>query len=321
MKNLTLLVFLIVVLSGHCKSDRSGVIDLGYKPDRAELFAPGYISTNLYERDIAITARGDEIIFTLSDYKQSRRCLVRVRKTGNLWGEKEILSFSGLYNDIEPCFSSDGNKLFFASDRPIKAGSPANDYNIWVTKRLDDGWSEPEPLPPAINTERNEFFPSVSSNNNLYFTSVRENGIGNEDIFLSRNVEGVYMEPQPLDTNINSENFEFNTWVNPDEKLIIFSSYGRKDDMGGGDLYYSKKDIQGNWIKAVNMGPEINSDKLDYCPFLDISRANFYFTSERAAPLNKKIQNINELEEYASGILNGMGNIYRISIDKIMNRN
>ncbi len=131
----------------------------------------------------------------------------------------------------------------------------------------------------------------------------------------------MYKEPQPLDTNINTGNYEFNAYVNPEENLIIFSSYGRKDDIGGGDLYYSKKDNQGNWTKAVNMGPRINSDKLDYCPFVDFSRANFYFTSERTASLNKKIKTINELEEYSAGILNGMGNIYRINIDKIMGVN
>ncbi len=122
MKNLIVIIILTSALLSQCQSDKSRVIDLGYKPDHAELFAPGYISTNLYERDIAITAGGDEIIFTLSDYKQSRRCLVRVRKTGNQWGEKEILSFSGLYNDIEPCLSMDGSKLYFASDRPLEAG-------------------------------------------------------------------------------------------------------------------------------------------------------------------------------------------------------
>jgi hypothetical protein len=318
MKNIILIASLSVILLSRCKTDKPGYIDLEYKPGQVELFAPGIVSTNLYERDIAISTGGDEIIYTSGDYKQSRRCLVCIRKTGNEWGKKEILSFSGQYNDIEPCFSVDGDKLYFASDRPIEKASKKSDYNIWVSERIKNGWSDPEPLQPTINTDKDEFFPSISRNNNLYFTSVRANGIGNEDILLSRYVDGEYSVPVPLDTNINSSAYEFNAYVSPNEDLIIFSSYGRKDDLGGGDLYYSKKYKSGNWTKSVNMGPLINSDKLDYCPFVDIPRGNFYFTSERILPTEKRITDISELERLANNVLNGMGNIYRINIDKII---
>jgi hypothetical protein len=157
----------------------------------------------------------------------------------------------------------------------------------------------------------------LGKGNNLYFTAVRENGPGKEDIYLSRFVDGKYLEPVPLDTNVNSTTWEFNAYVNPEENLIIFSSYGRKDDMGGGDLYYSKKDQNGNWLPSVNMGSRINSDKLDYCPFMDIPRGNFYFTSDRMGNPSGRIKNVSEIDHLANNILNGMGNIYRISSDQL----
>jgi hypothetical protein len=135
---------------------------------------------------------------------------------------------------------------------------------------------------------------------------------------LSKFADGKYSDPEPLGTSINSPADEFNAYINPDENLIIFSSYGRNDEMGGGDLYYSKKDKNDIWTPAVNMGPLINSDKLDYCPFVDGARGNFYFTSERTSSIDKRMENVTELEEYSNGILNGMGNIYRISIKEIM---
>jgi len=42
------------------------------------------------------------------------------------------------------------------------------------------------------------------------------------------------------------------------EKFIIFSVYGRKDDNGGGDLYVNRKNENGEWMKA-NPGITINS--------------------------------------------------------------
>lgn len=307
---------LFVFLLNQCQLDKLNEVDLEYTPHNVELFAGNFISTKLYERDIAISPHGDEIIFTLSDYKQSKRCLGKIEKLGSGWGKKEILSFSGQYSDIEPCFSVNGNELFFASDRPTKEDTARGDYNIWVSKRTNNGWSEPNPLKSTINSDKDEFFPSITKNGNLYFTSVRDNGIGSEDIFLSRLVDGEYTDPVPLDSNINTPTFEFNAYVNQEEDILIFSSYGRKDDFGGGDLYYSKKNKEGNWMTAVNMGPNINSNKLDYCPFIDISSGNFYFTSERVLLNDKKIENVSELEGMANDVLNGMGNIYRVHFDK-----
>ncbi len=316
MKSRVLIIFLPLIFLSQCHPDKRSGIYLGYASDNVELFAENFVSTNLYERDIAISSAGDEIIFTLGDYKQSKRCLVSIRKKAGKWGDKEILSFSGLYNDIEPFFSPDGNKLYFSSDRPLEAVSSKRNYNIWVSDRTASGWGEPEPLPSAINTINDEFFPSVSKNGNLYFTSVRGNGVGHEDIFLSRFTEGVYSDPQPLDTNINTSFWEFNACINPEETLIIFSSYGRKDDMGEGDLYFSRKDSHGAWMPAVNFGPPINSDKLDYSPFIDIPRANLYFTSERMQSVAGRIDNVREVEDIAGNVLNGMGNIYRVHLDK-----
>ncbi len=301
----------------QCHTGKPIQIDLGSVPSRVEVFADGIVSTTLFERDIAISPDGNEIIFTLGDYRQSRRCLVRFVKVDGMWSKKEILSFSGRYHDIEPAFSVDGKKLFFASNRPVGADSTRSDYNIWVSDRTGHTWGEPQPLMQEINSRQDEFYPSVSRNGNLYFTSVRENGVGSEDIFVSRWVDGSYLYPEPLDSAINTSTYEFNAYVTPDEDLIIFSSFGRKDDLGGGDLYYSRKDKFGNWKPALNMGPKVNSAYIDFCPFIDFQRGNFYFTSQRVIPSDAKLQSISELEEYSNGVLNGMGNIFRVGLNEI----
>lgn len=310
MKKTEFILFLLsLILCIKCNSGGSS-IDLDYQPDTLSIFSENFISTNLNERDIAISPAGDEIIYTLNDYKSTIRCLVAIKKTNGKWGKKEILNISGQYHDIEPCFSADGNKLFFASDRPVSTGSQRKDYNIWVSERTDTGWSPPSPLPPVINTEDDEFFPSVSRNNNLYFTAARQQGIGKEDIFLSRYIAGSYSDPLPLDTAVNSPAWEFNAWISPGEDMIIFTSFGRDDDIGGGDLYFSEKDENNNWKPAKNLGPAINSSRIDYCPFIDLPRGNLYFTSDRF--IERKITGPQDVESFAKGILNGMGNIYRV---------
>ena len=300
-----------------CSLSKEPEVDLTANPTELELFGEGFISTSLFERDIAIAPDGKEIIYTLGNFNQSLRCLVSVKKTGESWEEARILPFSGRFNDIEPFFSTDGATLYFASNRPMDTDTTRTDYNIWAVNRTAKGWGIPSPIDTLINSKADEFYPSVSANGNLYYTTTREEGKGNEDIFLSRLIDGEYSSPMALDSAINTKAYEFNAYITPEEDLIIFSSFGREDGYGGGDLYYSKKDENGNWKKARNMGGAINSNGLDYCPFLDLTRGNFYFSSDRTKANDVGFRTVDELKDSAYGILNGMGNIYRIGLKQL----
>ncbi len=305
------------IMMSSCKNQESTTTSftLDYTADSVEIVSRGIISTALYERDIAISPSGDELLFTRGDHHQNYMTLMRMEKKNGLWEMPKVLPFSGKFKDIEPFISPDGNKLYFASDRPMPGHSGQGDYNIWVCDKTGKGWSGPSPLDSQINTSGNEFYPSVSGNGNLYFTASKPGGFGNEDIWLSRFVNGQYQQPVPLDSNVNSETWEFNAFVSPDESLIIFSSFGRKDGLGGGDLYYSQKNASGSWSPAIHFKNDINSDKLDFCPFYDARNKILYFTSERMDGSPNTINSAACLDSLANSILNGNGNIYRVKFD------
>ncbi len=312
-----ILIFIALLTAIGCKKETIRPIAIKSTPQALEIFGKGSISTKLYERDLAISPDGKEIIYTLGDYKQQKRCLVHMKKSGDKWIGPTILPISGTYQDIEPFVTPDGSALYFASNRPIFGDESRTDYNIWHARKKANDWSDPVPLDSIINTKGDEFYPSLSSNGNLYFTATKKKGVGLEDIFVSRKKQGHYQNPKVLDTAINSKQYEFNAYVSPDENLLIFSSFGRKDDLGGGDLYISRKDLNGNWSPAKNLGEKINSDKLDYCPFIDFKRGNFYFTSERVEFDPKQSIQIEDIKQFADKEQNGFGNIYRIGIEKL----
>jgi hypothetical protein len=294
-----------------CVEEVSHGPDLTVQPDTLEIFGPGTISTGLYERDIAISPDGDELIYTLGNHKQTSRCMVSIKRTESGWGPKQILPFSGTYHDIEPAFTVDGKTLFFASTRPMPNDTTRDDYNIWKVDFMDGNWGEPLALNDLINTPGGEYYPSLTKNGDLYFTATREGGIGKEDIYVSRLSDGVYQQPEVLDSNINTTTFEFNAFINPDEDVLIFGSYGREDDMGGGDMYISRKQADGTWSMARNMGAPFNSATLDYCPFIDYPRGNFYFTSERK--IERKAVTVEDFVQIADMPGNGLGDLYRIA--------
>ena len=94
------------------------------------------------------------------------------------------------YQDIEPFYSNNGNRLYFSSNRPIYNDKTRADYNIWYSDRINGNWTEPVALDSIINTRSDEFFPSLSNKGSLFFTATRDYGMGKEDIFMAEFIDG-----------------------------------------------------------------------------------------------------------------------------------
>ena len=154
-----------------------------------------------------------------------------IQKNKEGWSIPKTVSFTGNYRDLEPAFSSDGNRLFFVSNRPLHKDSiNPKDYDIWYVDKVDGVWSKPKNMGMPINTKAHEFYPSVTKNGDLYFTVEREGTVGREDIFVSRVKDGVYQEPTSIRGGVNTKYFEFNGYVSPDESYLIFSGNDRKKE-------------------------------------------------------------------------------------------
>ena len=292
-------------------------IDLAGTPPQPRLFAEGIISTSLNERDFAIAPDGREIYFTITVPQSTFQTIVFMRKDGVSWSKPQVTPFAGRFSDLEPAFSPDGKRLYFASNRPVSGNKP-KDFDIWVVERAGNTWGEPRNLGAPVNTLADEFYPSVAKNGNLYYTGQYDGGVGKEDIYVSAWSGGAYTQPVALDTMVNSGFYEFNAFIDPDEQFIIFSSFGRNDDTGRGDLYISIKDKSGKWTKARNL-QVANSERLDYCPYVSPDKKVFFFTSERSAlPVSFDSRtSYEEISRISRSALNGTGNIYWMQFDSL----
>jgi Tol biopolymer transport system component len=276
------------------------------------------VSTTFSERDVAISPDGSEMLYTIMTGQHIFSAIVYIRKEKNGWSAPAVAPFSGKFRDLEPAFSPDGTKIYFSSNRPVQ-GKSSTDFDIWVVDKVNGKWQEEaKNLGAPVNTTKDEFYPSATKSGNLYFTAEYGNGIGKEDIYVTSFVNGVYSQPVPLDTAVNSKTWEFNAFVSMDEKYILFTSYGRKDDSGGGDLYMSIKE-NGVWQKAKAL-TLINSKALDYCPFLSFDQKSLYFTSARHAMTGsyEKPVTYDQLLSILTDKQNGTDNIYWISFEEVL---
>jgi Tol biopolymer transport system component len=244
-------LFLILFFLCPVIADSQSLISFANPPSTPELLAEGIISTSRKERDFALSPDGTEIFYTIQSPVQGvfQTILYRKKNLQGQWSEPVIAPFAGNYSDLEPVFTADGSKIFFSSNRP-ESGTEPKDFDLWFVEKKNGVWGDPKNIGAAVNTIADEYYPSIANNGNLYFTAAYKNAIGKEDIFISRWIDNKYTTPEPLDTAVNSKTYEFNAFVSPDESFIIFTSYGRKDDLGGGDLYMSTKDNNGKWKPA-----------------------------------------------------------------------
>ena len=298
----------------------TGINLAGYgQDDEPEItpFMPEFMDRFPNVRDVAISPDGSEIYFSMSSFKKEFYAIVMIQKDGDSWTEPEVAPFSGQYNDLEPAFSPDGLKLFFASQRPLNDSIvEPKDWDIWYIERKspDAPWSAPVNPGSPLNSDGNEFYPSVTNNGDIYYTTTPEGETTKEDIFVSRYSKKGYSTPVALPQEVNTKGYEFNAFVAPDESYLIFSSFGRKDGHGGGDLYIAFRGSDGKWQPAQNMGTAINSEQLDYCPFVDSNTQTFYFTSESSnvPKFFDRPQPLKALEDEFYQFENGLSRIYQM---------
>ena len=282
------------------------------------MFAPNIISDEFGNRDMAISPKGDEIFYTMQYNYGMLSTILYSKKVNGKWSPPEVADFCGKHKDLEPAFSFDGTKLYFSSNRPLSDTGSEKDYDIWFVTKINGKWVNPANMKSPVNTDKDEYYASVTKSNNIYFTRAVEGR--EEHIMVCKFTNGKYSEAESLPDSINSTGDEFNAFVDPDETYIIFSGYKRKDGYGSGDLCISKKNEKSEWQQAKNLGTAINSTGLDYCPYITPDKKYFFFTSNRhiiKTPF-KKAKTIKELKTIMHSPLNGADNIYWIKASEVL---
>ncbi len=206
----------------------------------------GVVNSKYHESTAVYTSNKDTLYFTRNNYykrkkKKSNDGIIKLKlyrassKNGGHLNHIEELPFNNdNYSVAHPYLSSDGKKLFFSSDMP--GGFGMSDLYV-VDIKADGKFGKVTNLGEKINTSGRETFPSLDSNNNLYFASDGHLGLGGLDIFLSKqNKEGLYSTVFNLGSPINTTYDDFSFIYNTYNKTGYFAS-NRNGGMGSDDIY------------------------------------------------------------------------------------
>jgi Tol biopolymer transport system component len=269
---------------------------------KAEVFLDGVIS-KLEEPEMCAAFTRDGKEFYFNRLHDGRWTIFFTREERERWIAPQPVAFASGFTDRDFTLSPDGQRIYFGSNRPhTKEGMPREALDIWVSHRLETGeWGEPKNLGAPINTDRSENYPSQALNGNLYFFSSRGEGMGGCEIYMSAYEGGKYRPVTALSPAVNSPQHDWDAFIAPDERFIVFSSQNRPDTLGKQDLYISFRDSSGGWLPALNMGNPINSNGDEICPSVSLDGKYLFFTSRRRGKADIFWIDAGIIEELESG--------------------
>ena len=168
-----------------------------------------------------------------------------------------------------------GHRLYFSSDRDDPA------YDIYVSKRGPNGWSEPQNLGPNINTagwldESAAFYEDSSGNQVMLFSSRQSGGSGDGNIY-----ESVNGGPKSLVAGgVNSSASDNRPSVTRDGLTIFFDST-RTGTLGGPDLYYATRSNTSEPFGSAIHLQALSSSAFDARAYISKDGSFLTFASQR----------------------------------------
>jgi hypothetical protein len=278
-----------------------------------EVFAAGLVSTGLDEMGGVFTPDFREFYFTVRHNADYTAILCICYEDG-LWRYPEVVSFSGFYRDADPYITADGCRMFFSSTRPASNDGQASDWNIWLVDRVDGIWQEP--MPYRYNTSRNERFPTVSSEGELFYCVDDDSSLVTYD-FMATNIwmaqpdSDGWLMPRILPASVNSEWADYTPLISMDGQFLVFAS-NRPGGLGASDLYYCLRLPDGTWEAAINAGPDVNSSESEHYPSFTPDGKFFLFASDRklSISVNHEPLTYSILKRLGLGPGNGFNDIY-----------
>ncbi|MEM9051532.1 MAG: hypothetical protein AAGC47_05720 [Bacteroidota bacterium] len=178
-------------------------------------------------------------------------------RTETGWSEAERLpdAVNTSYDEQIVGITDSGDSIFFYIDHVESVG------DIYVCAKELGEFRQPKYLGEQVNSLKIESACSISKDGNtLIFSSDRQNGYGELDIYMVKRLDnGEWGPAENLGPEINTPlNEDFPT-LSGDGLTMYFSSDGHAG-MGGYDLFFSTWDVQNKvWSKPQNLGYPINS--------------------------------------------------------------
>ena len=224
-------------------------------------FAPGLVSTDIYEYSSAFTPDMKSFYFVRRGEKNIKSTFYEYKynETNKTW-EKSVVASPWIGR---PVISPDGNTMHLGTR---------------YLKRTDTGWSKRHSLDPPIVSNDSMFIMRLSSSaNGTYYFDTYKKGDLTFPIRYSRLINGKHEEPKALPKAINTGTFLSHPFIAPDESYLLWDAK-KENGYGDSDIYISFKQKDGTWGSGINLGDKINTPAWEASPSITPDGKYLFFS-------------------------------------------
>lgn len=211
------------------------------------------------EGPLSYTRDGREVAYTKNNFVDGTRHIpssgmdlsiqmAEVAATGD-WINAKPFEYNGTDFSVGfPCYSPDGNAVYFSSNRVDGFGG----YDIYVSYRVGNGssWSTPQNLGPVVNSPGNEMTPFFDGEK-LYFASDWHEGFGGFDIFRAEQSNNRWVRIFHMGNGVNSPRDDYG-FIFDAFKNIGYLVSNRAGGRGNEDIYKVSKSADNVVIRIKN---------------------------------------------------------------------
>ncbi len=196
-------------------------------------------------------------------------------------------SLNSQYPEYSAVLSADERMIIYTTRRPATMGGLKTDDGLFFEdivvayKDDDDNWTSPVPLSSNVNTFGHEASINLTPDGQTLIVFKNDEGKnpeGNGNIYYTTFDGKDWTALQEFGSDVNSEYWESHACLSADGNLLFFSSE-RPGGFGGKDIYRCVRLPNGRWSKALNMGPNINSEYDEDGGFMHPDGKTFFFAS------------------------------------------
>lgn len=239
--------------------------------DIPKLFAPNYFGTTDFHGSLNFSLNGKEVYYNRLETNGTYSGVLARYFNNGKWSNP--VKVKGTDWALTPSLSPDGKRLYCAIKQRLK-----------VLERTNSGWSQPIDLGNVINFQKRQDGLSESRDGTLFFTTMFGT---NDGTYYTKLENNEYRRAYKLETGLPSKAGGY-PFVAPDESYVILQSRSNRG-YGASDLYIMFKKKNGQWSKAINLGPKINTKDNESFPYVTPDGKYFFFNSNRVSEVNGRI--------------------------------
>jgi hypothetical protein len=298
----------------------------------------GHEIPNIIQHYDTLTTGDKDLFVPLKEYYELveyRKAVDTLRPPQSVFLNMGDLVNDKKYPDYGPALNLHSSILIFTKRKKeiteTKLSYRENE-ELYFTKNYDGFWDEAQPFSNVINSHCNEGSACLSKDGKtLYFARCKvtdfqydcRDCLGSCDIYVSHlENDSIWSVPKNLGPMVNTTSWDSQPTLSHNEDTLYFAS-DRLNGFGLSDIYFTYKNIKGEWVQAQNMGPIINTRENEVSPFYHPKYNVLYYSSKG------QVLNFGDFDIYKSyniegkwqdprnigPLVNGKGSEYYFTID------